>query len=111
MILAALGKMYCMREEYFTARQDKSPLQKFNGWRQRSKLGGGHDNKTGFNGEKRYWYSDSRGCHKKAPQTTWLKRAENCSILVLKVEVQNHRVSRALLPLKVLEENPFTPLS
>lgn len=57
------------------------------------------------------WYLDSRGCHKKVPQTTWLKRAEIYSILVLKVEVQNHGVSIALLSLKVLGENPFTPLS
>lgn len=30
MVLAALGKMYCTRVEYFMARQDKTPLQEFN---------------------------------------------------------------------------------
>lgn len=111
MILAALGKMYCTREEYFMARQDKSPLQESTDGDKGLSWVVAMITKQDSMERQEMWYLDSRGCHKKVPQTTWLKRAEIYSILVLKVEVQNHGVSIALLSLKVLGENPFTPLS
>ena len=93
------------------ARQDKSPLQESTDGDKGLSWVVAMITKQDSMERQEMWYLDSRGCHKKVPQTTWLKRAEIYSILVLKVEVQNHGVSIALLSLKVLGENPFTPLS
>lgn len=52
---------------------------------------------------------DCSSCHSKVPRAGWPKK-EIYSLTVLKLEVRNQNVGRAMLPLKPLGEDPSLSL-